>query len=148
MGKTADRAVLSSSYYRQSSSYIHFTFYISSLSAHGLLQILNQIILVFNSNTQSDQRISQAIFYSFLSLGMDAWVIDAGWLINDSIPPRLSASENSFVDDSTSGLFGILIFQCKTHHSTKSTHLPAGNSITGMIFKSAPIYHSNFRMIS
>ena len=31
------------------------------------------------------------------SFGIAPWVIDAGWLISDSTPPRLSANEKSFV---------------------------------------------------
>ena len=33
---------------------------------------------------------------SRLSSGMDAWVINAGWLANDSTPPRDSANVNTF----------------------------------------------------
>src|SRR3990170_9148350 len=44
---------------------------------------------------------SASPFFILSSLGMDACVIDAGWLINDSTPPRLSANANNFVEDNT-----------------------------------------------
>ncbi len=88
-------------------------------------------------------------FLILSSLGMDACVIDAGWLISDSTPPRLSASEKRCVEDKyLTCCFHAVIFQFKTDHAAKVTHLFFGNIMVGMVFKTRPVYLSNFWMIS